>query len=479
MVMQRKQTRVRNTSTIGRIPLPRMVEGVALHLRWPTSDLAAPPPGSGLRPVPGDGGLPFLGHALESMRLGPRFARARYEQYGPVQWSGMFGFRIVGVAGPDATQVVLTNKDKAFSQSGWEFFIGPFFNRGLMLLDFEEHLTHRRIMQEAFTRQRLAGYLDVLGPLVRERISLWGNGTRLLYPTLKDLTLDVAARVFMGLPHGVDNRQIKQAFIDTVHAGSALLRWDIPGGRWHAGLHGRRVLERYFRSRLPAKRAESGEDLFAALCHASTSDGARFSDDDVVNHMIFLMMAAHDTSTITATSTAYYLARHPEWQDRVRAESVALGDGPVDLAALDRLSTLDLVIKEALRLVAPVPVYVRKTLRDTDVLGYYLPRGTLVTVVPSVNHVVPECWSEPDRFDPLRFAEPRREDKSHRLAWIPFGGGAHKCIGMAFGTQEVKTLLHEMLLRYRWTVPPGYRAPWDWTSLPFPADGLPIALEPR
>ena len=88
------------------------------------------------------------------------------------------------------------------------------------------------------------------------------------------------------------------------------------------------------------------------------------------------------------------------------------------------------------------------------------------------------CWSAPDTFDPDRFAEHRREDRNHRDAWIPFGGGVHKCIGMAFGTLEVAAILHEMLRTYRWSVDPGYRPRWDNTSLPVPADGLPLSLSP-
>jgi cytochrome P450 len=61
---------------------------------------------------------------------------------------------------------------------------------------------------------------------------------------------------------------------------------------------------------------------------------------------------------------------------------------------------------------------------------------------------------------------------------VPFGGGAHKCIGLFFGEMEVKAILHQMLLRYRWSVPEGYEMPQDYTSLPIPKDHLPIRLEP-
>ncbi|GAB2967595.1 cytochrome P450 [Amycolatopsis acidiphila] len=460
------------------IPLPNAVDRRLLTRRRPVSELAAPPPGSGLAPVLGDAGAPVIGHALASMRFGIDFALHHYETYGPVSWMGSFGQRFVVLAGPEATQVALVNKDKAFSQEGWKFFIERFFHRGLMLLDFEEHHLHRRIMQEAFTRDRLTGYARQFGPVLRDGIANWGEtGRPRLYWALKRLTLDVATRVFMGMRSESGHAaRINRAFVDSVRAATALVRFPVPGGRWAAGLAGRRTLEAYFAENLPAKRRANGEDLFSALCHATGEDGEQFSDDDVINHMIFLMMAAHDTTTITSTAAAYHLAKHPEWQERAREESLALGDELPGLAALDELTTLDLVIKESLRLTAPVPSLPRKAVRDVDVLGHYVPAGSFVNVSPNTNHFSPGHWTDPHAFDPERFAEGRREDKSHRYAWMPFGGGAHKCIGLHFGTYEVKAVLHEMLRAYRWSVPEGYRMRWDYVSLPVPVDGLPVRL---
>jgi cytochrome P450 len=438
--------------------------------------LAAPPAGSALKPVPGSRGLPLVGRTLDIMLSGPDYSTRTWERYGPVSWVKAFGLDVVQALGPDATQAILVNADKAYSQTGWEYFIGPFFRRGLMLLDFDEHLLHRRIMQEAFTRPRLAGYLERADELVAKDVAGWpSEGQIFAYPTLKRLSLDIATAVFMGGRTGEDDAKLQTAFIDTVRAGTALVRTDVPGMRWHRGLAGRGVLEDYFRSQLPAKRATDSEDLFAALCHVRTDDGEMFSDDDVVSHMIFLMMAAHDTSTITTSAVLAALAANPDWQDRVRAESLAV-EGELDLEALDGLVSLDLVIKEALRLTAPVPSMARKTVKDTDLLGHFVPAGTHISVSPWFSHYMPEIWPNPERFDPERFAEPRREDKAHRYAWVPFGGGAHKCIGMYFGTQEVKILIHHLVRRYRFSTPPGYQVPWDLVALPMPADGLPLEL---
>ncbi|MGB3437852.1 MAG: cytochrome P450 [Actinophytocola sp.] len=445
---------------------------------WPTKDLATPP--AGLKSVPGDPGLPVLGHSLEMLRLGLDYAMKRYERYGPVSWVRAFGVNVVSASGPEGTQVVLANKDKAYSQQGWEYFIGPFFNRGLMLLDFDEHLYHRRLMQLAFTSDRLSAYMVQVGDVVADSVSAWSprDGFQ-VYPALKQLTLDVATKIFMASSLGGDSSRMTKAFVDTVRAGTALLRLPVPGGRWQAGLSGRKVLEDYFRRGLPAKRASDSDDLFAALCHARTDEGETFSDDDVVNHMIFLMMAAHDTSTIATSSLVYYLGKNPEWQSLVREESLALGDEPLTVSTLDRLPALDLALKESMRLVPPVPWMVRKTVKDTDLLGHHLPAGTFVTTLAWINHMLPEYWTDPHRFDPLRFSEERREDKSHRFAYMPFGGGVHKCIGMHFGTQEVKTIAHEMVRRFEWTVPADYDVRWDPTALPLPKDGLPISIRRR
>lgn len=128
-------------------------------------------------------------------------------------------------------------------------------------------------------------------------------------------------------------------------------------------------------------------------------------------------------------------------------------------------------------MVAPVPALPRKVVKDTSILGFHIPAGSLVVVPMLSNHHMAEWWPDPDRFDPERFSPERREDRVHKFAWAPFGGGAHKCIGMYFAGMQVKTILHQVLQRYRWSVPERYEWPLDTTSLPSPKDGLPVRLE--
>ena len=425
--------------------------------------------------------IPYLGHTLAYIADPLAMMADQYDRHGPVSEAMFVGRKWTLLLGPDACQAALLNRDKAFSnRGGWNYLVGPFFDRGLMLLDFEEHHRHRRILQEAFTRQRLVGYTQALGPAVAEGLDAWRPDPAFrAYPALKELTLDLATRLFMGGADLADDEldRINRAFVDCVQSATAIVRLPLPGTRWGRATRGRRLLEEFLRRHLPARRAGQGTDLFSALCHIETDDGLRLSDEDIVNHMIFLLMAAHDTSTITVTAIMEALGRHPEWQDRCRKESAALPDHP-SLDELDSLTSLDLVMKECLRLVPPVPVLARQAVKDTEVMGQPIPKGRLVAVMMHLSHHLPELWPDPERFDPERFAEHRREDKVHRYAWEPFGGGVHKCLGLFFAGAEVKMILHQLLRRFEWSVDAEYTMPMNYHSLPFPKDGLPVDLRP-
>ncbi|MEW5808933.1 MAG: cytochrome P450 [Actinomycetota bacterium] len=467
------------------IPGMGAVEKRLKNKQWDRFVFAEPPAGSGLKAISGDAGLPILGHMIETFRGGPDFILEQYRQHGPLFYSQSPALSAVMALGPDATQAVFTNRNKDFSQRAWDPIIGPFFDGGLMLLDFEEHLFHRRIMQEAFTRTRLSGYVPHVDSVATRVLSNdWvANDPRFLfYPAIKELTLDIASEVFMGHPAGTDRElvtTINQAFTTTTRAGNAIVRKPVPPLTWWRGIKARETLERYFKSRIGEKRRSESTDMFSVLCHSQDEEGRSFTDDQIVSHMIFLMMAAHDTSTSTMTTMAYHLAANPEWQDRLREESQRIGEGPLDIEALEKLETYDLVVNESLRMMTPLPFNFRQTVRDTELLGYYIPADTAVVTWPSINHRLPELWTDPEKFDPERFTEPRNEHKRHRYAFAPFGGGAHKCIGMVFGQLEIKTVMHRLLTRYRLELPKaGYTPRYDYGGMPVPLDGMPIVLRP-
>ncbi len=433
------------------------------------------------RKIPSEPGLPLLGNTIDFLRNPIEMGVNMYEKHGPIVGGSGFGLKTVFMCGPEANQFVLRNRDNAFSNSkGWEFFIGPFFKRGIMLLDFEEHKFHRGIMQAAFKKPVMIEYLKRMNPVIEKGISEWKPGSEFkVYSHIKQLTLDMATDVFMGEKLGEEANTINKAFVDCVLAGTAVVRYPIPGGRWHRGLKSRKILEDFFRNRIANKRANPSSDLFSRLCQAEDEIGKRFTDDDVINHMIFLMMAAHDTTTITLTSVFYNLAKHPEWQEKARSEAEALEKANIDHGDMAKMDVADRVMKESLRLLSPVHVVPRKTVKPVEFNGYTIPKDTYVVVSPITTHHLADYWPNPGAFDPDRFASHRNEHKGHPYQFVPFGGGAHMCIGLHFAEMQIKAILHQVLLKYRWSVSPTYQMPVNFTSLPTPKDGLPVRLNPQ
>ncbi len=440
--------------------------------------LAEPPAGSGLEPVMGDADAPLIGsfEALNHDRVAWGMEKA--ERYGNLWWAMMAGRRFVQVTGGDATKQVLINPDKDFSSDGWVELIGKFFGGGLMLMSFGEHLDHRRIMHAAFTPQRLSGYLAGMDRQIVRELDGWQDGELRFYPTLKDLGLRIATEVFLGMDLPAEQRRrILRSFHAQPRAALAKLRMDLPGTRWGHGRDGYDHVLGFFRDHLEDKREHPGDDLFSAMIHATDDDGATFTDDEVVKHMNFLWFAAHDTTNLAMTMMGWAFAAHPEYQERAREEVLALGEGPLRREDLESLQTIDLVLKEVMRLWPPVPAALRRAVRDTSIDGYWIPEGTWLHVLPPVTHRMGEYWTDPDAFDPERFLPPREEHRSHSHAYIPFGAGVHKCLGFAFAEIEAKAVYARMLRSHRLSVPAGYVPPMGWAGLPEPTDELPVTVE--
>lgn len=100
----------------------------------------------------------------------------------------------------------------------------------------------------------------------------------------------------------------------------------------------------------------------------------------------------------------------------------------------------------------------------------------MVSLYPLHTHQMPEWWSDPQRFDPDRFAPGRAEQERHPYPFVPFGGGAHVCIGYRFAELQIRAILHQLVRRYRWSIAPGYVMPERQAPIAKPRDGLPLRL---
>jgi len=434
------------------------------------------------KPIPVDHNTSMLKQFLAMRRDLLGHLQRHEAQFGQTWITPMGKSGIISLLGPDAFEFVVKNRDGVFSSArGWEFYIGRVFPGAIMAMDGDQHRYQRRIMQVAFRKSALRSYMEQMAPAIDAGLGAWlpqnqASGERRMFGLLKQLTLDLAAAVFMGVNLGSDATRLNRAFVDTVAASLALIRTAVPGLAMWRGVRGRKLLVERFRALIPEKRRTHSSDFFSEFCHVESEQGEKFTDQEIIDHMIFLMMAAHDTTTSTLTTMIYLLARHPQWQERLRAEAQSLGKLLLDYDDLEKLPLLTCVMREALRMYPPLSSMPRMCTRDTEFQGHVLPAGTLVGVFPIHVHYMPSLWTDPQRFDPERFLPDRQEDKRHPFAWIPFGGGAHLCIGQHFATLQVKAIMHRLLLRYRWSVPAGYTMPYQMVPIAKPRDGLPVTL---
>lgn len=436
--------------------------------------------------LPGDRGLPLIGNTATWLRDPHAFSSAMADAHGAVFRSRLGADWNVTLLGPDANEFVLRNRDQVFSnQHGWGNFIGKLFANGLMLQDFDEHRLDRRALAGAFTPMSIAHAVDAIHRAMSAEIPTWAGSVTLL-PLIKEFTLRMAAESFVGLAWGREAAELNRNFVAMVKAGIAINRIPLPGTSIKAGLDARRELVEYFRDECHRRRAVGpvGNDLFTQFSHATHDDGTRLDVDKVVDHIIFLLMAAHDTFTSAALSVVHVLATHLDWQDRLRAEiGSVIGPGPFDhdhrvtYDVLALLKETDWAFKEAIRLRPPVPAMPRRALRDFSYLGHHIPAGVRVGIDVHYTHHDPAHWDDPDRFDPTRFS-PDRSVGRHDFAYLPFGGGVHLCLGARFATMQMRLFMVHLLTNFSLSVEPGYQPTWLAYPIQKPKDGLRVTLTP-
>jgi cytochrome P450 len=430
--------------------------------------------------IPGEDGYPVIGNTLEQLSDYRGFTMRMVAKYGRVYRNNSFGGRSVALHGPEANELVMFDRDKIFSsEQGWGPVLNLLFPRGLMLMDFEKHRADRKVLSVAFKPEPMRHYAESLNEGIKDRVASWSGQTFQFYAAIKKLTLDLAATSFLGIPFGPEADKVNKAFVDMVQASIGVVRVPMPFTAMGRGAKGRAYLVDYFGRMVPERREGTGEDIFSQICRARDDNGDYMSADAIVDHMNFLMMAAHDTITSSITSLVWMLAKHPEWQDKLRKEMLAVspaGEG-VGHNSLGELELTEWAFKEALRLVPPVPSFPRRALKDFEYGGYLIPAGTSVGVSPAFTHMMPEHWPEPEKFDPMRFS-PEVARERHKYAWVPFGGGAHMCLGLHFAYMQAKIFFHHVITTHRIVVAPGYEPKWQVLPIPRPKDGLMVTFEP-
>ena len=328
----------------------------------------------------------------------------------------------------------------------------------------------RRIAQPAFHGESVRHFAPVISRLAAETAVEWERAAAAGEPVdactdMMRVTLRIVAETLFGDDLAGDADAINRVFPVILACLAARVTSPIRPPLWVPTATNRRLrpalaaLDSIVVRLIATKRrrlrdeggpGESHRDLLTILMLARDAEtGEAMSDAQLRDEVMTLLIAGHETTANALSWLWYLLDRHPDEQERLRAELVAAtgGRSPTvdDLPQLPRMKA---VIQETFRLYPPVWMFDRRALGPDDLAGTKVARGDLVIFCPYAIHRLPDLWPDPETFRPERF-EAGREEHKQRFAYLPFSAGPRTCIGNSFAMIESQIIMGTLLSRFR------------------------------
>jgi len=423
---------------------------------------------------------PRLPGAVQAVLWGlryPQFTGAAHERFGST-----FTIRpgtmspIVLTSDRDAIRRLLTG-DPLAKHHGNDAVRPLIGERSVMLLEPAQHLARRKLLLPPFHGDRVRAYADLMQRLMDQEVDCWQAGDSVaVLPIAQNVTIEVILQAVLGVSD-VDLRRRFRRLIDDILFFPLGARRSRPGRRlgqgfappqrlrelaafaaalptpavstyfpelksrsrfnfmtWRWWKHRDRLValldEQIASTRTDPNLAER-EDILATLVQARDEDGNALTSEDLHDDLIALIGAGHETTAAAIAWGAGLLAHNPQVRERAT------------LAAQEHdESYLGAMVKEVLRIRPPIPVAAGRVLEEPFTIGpHRIPAGTLILIDAWGVHNDPGLHPDPDRFLPERFLA----DAPEPYAWLPFGGGAHRCIGAALAELEIKVALATIL----------------------------------
>ncbi len=374
----------------------------------------------------------------------------RYAQFSDryhARFGDTFSVRIgalpVGVLTKDREAVARLFTGEPLQKRHGNDVLTPFLgDQSVLVLEPAEHLARRKMLLPPFHGERVQAYAQLMERLVQEKLDeLPVGGVVRMQPIAQELTLDVILQAVLGLDDQHTRRHLRRTFDAMVTPLSNLAffipklaersRWNLPGERfWRMKDEIDALLLRHIAATRADPQLEEREDILAMMVLARNEDGVGLGDRQLHSELVTLILAGHET---TATAIAWgleLLTHNPQTMDRARAGDEAY---------------LDALVKEILRLRAPAPIAAGRYLLEPFPIGTWtIPAGVPLIVDGYGIHHDPDIYPEPHSFRPERFLDHQPDAYS----FVPFGGGAHRCVGATLAQLEIKIVLREILARF-------------------------------
>ncbi|MFE3651419.1 cytochrome P450 [Streptomyces sp. NPDC059152] len=434
------------------------------------------------------GRVPLMGHALALHRDGLRFL-CELRNHGPVTRISIGPRPVHVVNTPEVIRELLTVQARAFDKGAMFDALRVPLGDGLITAAGDRHLSHRRLVQPAFHRDRIARYAHIMAERSRARADGWEPGTtRDLVPEIHRLTLDILLRTLFADPWDPALNAAVEDWLSVKYhsmrlALSPLHAWAerlplLPGWRPpDAGPLQRLVdVQRRIIGTYRADGRDRG-DLLSMLLLAGGPEGG-LTDAEVTDELITLFLAGTGTVSASLAWALHEISRRPAVQRRIHDELDTVLDGrPPRFEDLPSLVYTRQVLTEVLRLYPPSWLLMRRAVRPVTLGGVRLAPGDEVFFSPYALHRDPQLYEDPGRFAPDRWPADAAA-KAPRHTFLPFGAGSRLCVGEDYAWTEL-TLAVAAFTAHRRLEPAGSTPVRPLVGTVLRPDRLPLTARAR
>ncbi len=440
-------------------------------------------------PAPGPRGDLILGSSLDLKQSPLEYVCYLQKAYGDV-----VGFRIGPsrwylVSHPDDIWDILVKQADKFQKPKiarrlWEKFLGD----SILTAEGDNWKRLHRLMRPAFHRQRIEAYGEVTVDYTHRMLDTWEEGQELeIDDTMVQLTLEIVAKTLFDADVRDDAQKVGEAMHVLNEAMLEHIYAPVPVPRWWPSQTNKRKLkaigdiEELVHGFIEERRSNGVDkgDLLSMLVFARTDEDEPLSDKEVRDQAMTLFFAGHETTAHALSWAWYLLAKHPEICARLQADIDRVTGGErLTVENLRELPYLDQVIKESLRILPSVWVFMKEPTEDVVIRGCKIPKGGQIMISAYVTQHDARWFPSPETFDPERFS-PERVKEIPNGAYVPFNAGQRVCIGKAFAMMELRLIMGSMLQRLTPTIPEGHVARKHAVMSMQPEGGLPGIVQFR
>ena len=380
------------------------------------------------------------------------------KRYGDV-YSLQLKSPIVVISNPQALQQILTNDTKGFSvpseaNKAFEPLMGK---HSVIMASGNPHRRQRKLLMPAFHGDRMRCYGDTINKVTSEIMNRWEVGKNFdVREGMQAITMRVIMQAVFGIYEGSRATELEKLLASMLEAGGSsplkaaflifpILQRDL-GAKSHWGnfLRQKEQIHQLLNEEIEERRAnpdDSRTDVLSMLMAARDENGEAMTNAELRDELITLLFAGHETTATALTWALYWIHKLPEVREKLLEELDNLDENP-DFNSIYKLPYLNAVYCETLR-IYPVAIllFQRKVETPVSLCGYDFEPGTFLYGSIYSVHQREDLYPEPKKFKPERFLE--RQFSPYEF--IPFGGGARRCIGMALAQFEMKLILTNIL----------------------------------